>query len=50
MRLARGVARDGEQVRDRWLRWMAEEATEFAREQTRERADVVVDGRVRLIP
>jgi len=50
LRLARGVARDGEQMRDHWLRWMAEEDTEFAREGTRERADVVVDGRVRLIP
>ena len=50
LRLARGVARDGEQMRDHWLRWMAEEAAEFAREGTRERADVVVDGRVRLLP
>jgi len=50
VRLARGLARDGEQMRDHWERWMAEEAAEFAREQTRERADVVVDGRVRLIP
>ena len=43
-RLARGLARDGEQMRDRWLRWMTEEAEHFAREATRERADVVVDG------
>jgi len=50
LRLARGVARDGEQMRDHWLRWMAEEATEFAREGTRERAAAVVDGRVRLLP
>ena len=45
VRLARGLARDGEQMRDDWLRWRAEEAAEFAREGTRERADVVVDGR-----
>ncbi len=50
LRLARGLAREGEDKRDHWLRWMAEEVTEFAREQTRERADVVVDRRVRLLP
>jgi uridine kinase len=45
VRLARGLARDGEHLRDHWLRWMASEAEHFARERTRERADVVVDGR-----
>ena len=50
VRLARGLARDGEHMRDHWLRWMAEEGAEFAREGTRERADVVVDGRARLLP
>jgi len=50
LRLARGVARDGEHMRDHWLRWMAEEAAEFAREGTRDRAAVVVDGHVRLLP
>lgn len=44
VRLARGLARDGEALRDRWLAWMREEAAEFAREDTRARADVVVDG------
>lgn len=44
VRLARGLARDGEDLRDSWLGWMAEEAAEFARERTRERADVLVDG------
>ena len=44
VRLARGLARDGEHMRDHWLRWMTEEAEHFAREGTRERADVVVDG------
>jgi uridine kinase len=46
VRLARGLARDGADMRDHWLAWMAEEAAEFAREDTRARADVVVDGTV----
>lgn len=44
VRLARGLARDGAALRDRWTRWMADEADHFAREGTRRRADVVVDG------
>ncbi len=44
LRLARGLERDGESFRPRWLRWMDQEALHFARERTRERADVVVDG------
>jgi uridine kinase len=44
VRLERGVARDGEHMRDRWLAWRLEEDAIFARERTRERADVVVDG------
>ena len=47
VRLARGLERDGEHMRDHWLRWMAEEEAEFAREGTRTRADVVVDGTAR---
>lgn len=43
-RLARGIARDGEDQRDHWLAWMADEDRHFARERTRERADVRVDG------
>jgi len=43
-RLARGLARDGEAARDHWLAWMADEDRHFARERTRERADVRVDG------
>lgn len=50
IRLARGLARDGEHMRDNWLAWMVEEEAEFARERTRERADVVVDGRATLLP
>lgn len=42
VRLARGLARDGEPLRDRWLAWMEAEAEELSRERTRERADVVV--------
>lgn len=44
LRLERGLARDGVDMRDHWLRWMGLEAVHFARERTRERADVVVDG------
>lgn len=40
VRLARGVARDGEDHRDLWLAWMESEAAHFATEATRERADV----------
>ena len=44
VRLARGLARDGEVMRAEWLAWMAAEAAHYAAERTRERADVVVDG------
>lgn len=44
VRLARGLARDGEGLRPQWERWMVDEAAMFARERTRERADVVVSG------
>lgn len=47
VRLARGLERDGEQMRDHWLTWGEQEDAMFARERTRERADVVVDGRAR---
>ena len=50
VRLDRGLARDGEAMRPQWLRWMDLEAEHFAREATRERAGVVVDGRARLLP
>ncbi len=40
VRLQRGVARDGAELRDRWLEWMSDEAAYFARERTRQRADV----------
>jgi uridine kinase len=40
VRLARGLARDGEAYRGHWLAWMAGEAAHFALERTRDRADV----------
>ena len=44
VRLARGLARDGEAERPHWERWMRDEAEHFARERTAERADVRLDG------
>lgn len=43
VRLARGLSRDGEHLRARWLDWMVGEAAHFAVEHTRERADVRID-------
>lgn len=42
VRLDRGLARDGESVRDRWEQWMRDEARLFDREQTRAAADLVL--------
>src|SRR5690606_5198579 len=50
LRLARGLARDGDAMRDEWLRWMGLEQVEFAREGTRARADVVLDGTAGIEP
>lgn len=44
LRIKRGMARDGEAVLDKWLLWMDDEDVLFARERTRERAGVLVDG------
>jgi uridine kinase len=44
LRLARGLARDGWELEPEWRRWLDTEAAEFAREDTRERADVRLDG------
>jgi uridine kinase len=44
LRLARGIARDGEAMRAEWLRWQEMEAVEFAVQDTRARADLLVDG------
>ena len=43
VRLARGLSRDGEALRQHWLDWMVSEAAHFALEGTRDRADVRVD-------
>lgn len=44
LRIARGLARDGAGLEAEWLRWQETEAAEFAREDTRARADVRLDG------
>jgi hypothetical protein len=44
LRLARGLERDGEALREHWLRWMVEEAAHFAADQTPEHVDLTVDG------
>lgn len=44
LRVARGLARDGAGMAAHWHRWLATEATEFAREDTRRRADLRIDG------
>lgn len=50
LRLARGLARDGAELEEHWRRWMRYEAEHFAREDTRERADLVVDGAGHVAP
>jgi hypothetical protein len=44
LRMQRGLERDGESLRSHWEMWAAQEDELFARERTRERADVLVDG------
>lgn len=46
VRLERGLARDGEQMRPRWEQWRLDEAALFARLGTRAHADVLVDTAV----
>jgi hypothetical protein len=46
LRMARGIERGGIGVAENWRRWAEEEQGLFARERTRERADVLLDGRV----
>lgn len=41
-RLERGLARDGERMREHWLTWLEDEVALHEREDTRARADVVV--------
>jgi uridine kinase len=42
-RLRRGLERDGEAMRPEWERWQVDEAAIFEREDTRGRADLIVD-------
>lgn len=44
VRLARGISRDGEGLRDFWELWRRGEDAHYATDATRERADLVVDG------
>lgn len=43
VRLARGLARDGEEQREHWVRWMRDEDRLFAEQDTRAHADLVLD-------
>jgi uridine kinase len=44
IRLERGLARDGEDARARWERWMAEEDVHFRSDGALARCDLIVDG------
>jgi uridine kinase len=44
LRMKRGLQRDGAAVAEHWRRWARDEQELFARERTRERADLVLDG------
>ncbi len=44
LRRQRGIERDGDAFAPHWEQWAVDEAELFAREDTRERADVVLDG------
>ncbi|SNR88290.1 Uridine kinase [Blastococcus mobilis] len=44
LRVARGLARDGAELAPQWRRWQTTEAAEFAREDTRMRADLRLDS------
>ena len=44
VRLARGIARDGERSQGLWERWMAEERALFTREDTERQADIRISG------
>ena len=50
LRIERGPARDGEENRDKWLRWMDDEQAHFARHGSREAADLVVDATGNVVP
>ncbi len=44
VRMARGIARDGDAFAPHWEQWARDEAALFAREHTRERASIRIDG------
>lgn len=44
VRLQRGLARDGEELREHWLRWREAEDRLHATDRTASRADVRIDG------
>ncbi|GAA2597423.1 4-amino-4-deoxychorismate synthase [Dactylosporangium fulvum] len=44
LRLARGLERDGEQLRPQWERWMLDEDAHFAADPTADAVDVRADG------
>jgi uridine kinase len=44
LRLARGIERDGEALREQWERWMIDEDHHFAEDATLAGVDLVVDG------
>jgi len=46
LRMERGLSRDGSAAADHLRQWAVDEDELFTRERTRERADVVLDGRV----
>jgi dephospho-CoA kinase len=41
VRLERGIARDGEQMRAEWVTWLDDEEAVHTRERTRGRADLI---------
>ncbi|GGM90119.1 uridine kinase [Dactylosporangium sucinum] len=48
LRLARGLARDGEALRPQWERWMADEDVHFGGDPTADAVDLRVDGAPRV--
>lgn len=50
LRLARGIARDGEEMRAEWLRWTEVERAHFERDGTRAAATRIIDGDSPLAP
>lgn len=49
LRLERGIARDGEALRQEWVRWQRGEAEHFERDGTQAAAHLLVDGTASLL-